>query len=71
VGVVGLEPQTQTQTQSKTQKVRSYVPLELDVVEALHKLEWEYKRRYNRRITHSEIIRRLINGCGDKAVEHE
>jgi len=41
------------------------------VVEQLHKLEWEYKRRYNRRITHSEIIRRLINGCGDKAVEHE
>jgi len=67
VEVVGLEPQPQP----KTQKVRSYVPLELDVVEQLHKLEWEYKRRYNRRITHSEIIRRLINGCGDKAVEHE
>jgi len=71
VGVVGLEPQTQPQTQSKTQKVRSYVPLELDVVEQLHRLEWEYKRRYNKRITHSEILRRLISSCGDRAIEHE
>ena len=52
-------------------KIKSYIPVELDVVEMLHKLEWQYKRKYNKRLTHTELIRRLAEKCGESVIENE